>query len=208
MSGGSSSSVWQDLKLEPFGDCGNGFVPESSLVENKSEKYGLSPDVAVMGSTAVPVTKGLVLNFRWGLNFPGNLGLKMPYLTVNKIGLERVVEEVKQNKQSKDTSDSDTDLQLLKGVCFWMTRDLENVEKENREIKRVLDEMKIGASTRNHREGRKLSQHSGESSSKFEHWRSNKSGREEDEQKEPKKSQILVSDVESELQKAIKAASS
>ncbi|CAL0331738.1 unnamed protein product [Lupinus luteus] len=244
-----SSSVWRELKLEPFGsrdrnsnthevnsdDGGNGFVPERSLVGINKEKCGLSSGVAVMARTYMPVTKGFMLNLRWGLNFPGNSGLKMPYLTVNKIGLERVVEEVKQNVDKQRLDASSADLQLLKGMCSWMKRDLEIVEKENREMKRVLDDMKMGVLTRNHsREGRKLSQHSGESSSKFEHWRSNKSGREENahkqhsgesstefdgwrskksgreenEQRQPNKSQLLVSDVESELQKAIMAASS
>ncbi|OIV94659.1 hypothetical protein TanjilG_25885 [Lupinus angustifolius] len=244
-----SSSVWRELKLEPFvgrdrnsnthevnsDDGGNGSIPERSLVGINKEKCGLSPGVAVMARTHMPVTKGFMLNLRWGLNFPGNSGLKMPYLTVNKIGLERVSEEVKQNVDKQRLDASGTDLQLLKGMCSWMKRDLEIVEKENREMKRVLEDMKMGVSTRNHsHEGRKLSQHSGESSSKFEHWRSNKSGREENEhrqhkgecssefdswrskksgreengQKQPNKSQILASDVESELQKAIMAASS
>ncbi|KAE9606846.1 hypothetical protein Lal_00026069 [Lupinus albus] len=244
-----SSSVWRELKLEPFGgrdrnsnthevnfdDGGDGSVPERSLIGINKEKCGLSPGVAVMARTYMPVTKGLMLNLRWGLNFPGNSGLKIPYMTVNKIGLERVAEEVKHivDKQSLDASGAD--LQLLKGMCSWMKRDLEIVEKENREMKRILDDMKMRISTRNQgHEGGKLSQHSGESSSKFERWRNNKSvkeenvhkqhsgecssefdgwrskksGREENEQRQPNKSQILVSDVESELQKAIMAASS
>lgn len=135
----------------------------------------------------------------------------MPSLTVNKIRLERV-EEGKENSESNNKQKTDTsenDLYLLKGMCFWMGRDLENVERENREMKRVLGEMKMGVSTaRNHREennggGRKFSGSSGE----FQRWKSNRNGKQEDEKKvEPNKSQ--QSDVESELQKAIKAATS
>ncbi|KAK7252726.1 hypothetical protein RIF29_36894 [Crotalaria pallida] len=248
--GDGSSSAWSELKLEPFGgrernsithvgnsdDGGNGFIPERSLVVNNKEKCGLSPGAAVMARTVLPVTKGLTLSLRWGLKFPGDLGVEMPYLTVNKIRLERVGEEVKENKDEQSLDTSGSDLQLLKGMCFWMKRDLEIVEKENKEMKRVLDEMKMGVSTMNRgREGWKSSQrsgesssefeqrwrsnksgreeneqrqHSGEHSSEFERWRSKKNGREENEQREPNKSQILVSDMESELQKAIKAAAS
>lgn len=213
-----SSSGWQNLKLEPFSERNhnnnNDVVSDRSLVGKNNPKCGLSPGVAVMARTVVPVTRGLFLNFRWGVNFPGNLGLKMPYLTVNKIGLERV-EEVKQNDE-RDNS-CDTDLQMSKGVCFWMRRDLEKVEEENREMKRVLGEIKMGVSNnlggRSNEKvgnGNKLPpQNSGES---FQRWGSNNrngSGRQENEKKQPNKSQsVVASDLESELQKAIKAASS
>ncbi|PNY15358.1 hypothetical protein L195_g012052 [Trifolium pratense] len=197
-----SSSGWQNLKLEPFGEnnknndnnvvVGVGVGPD----DKNSEKCGLSPCVAVMTKTVLPVTQGLLLNFRWGVNFPGKSGLKVPYLTVNKIGLERVEEE-KKNELKIDNCESD--LQMLKEKKM----DLENVEKENKELKRVLDEMKMRVS-----KGKveKL-QNSGES---FESWRSNRNGRQENEKKQPNKLQntIVVSDLESELEKAIKAASS
>ncbi|KAI4315151.1 hypothetical protein L6164_027993 [Bauhinia variegata] len=230
--GGDSSSVWQEVKLEPFGgkdvgtnpknkdnieihsNNGIGFDPQRSLVWKNTERYGLSSGVALMTRTVMPITNRLSLSLRWGVNWPGNMGLKMPCLTVNKIVLEKV-EEVKENKQNKNTSDSE--LPLLKSICFWMQRDLENLEKENRDMKRMLNEMKVGVSTstKNYREasngvGKKAShwQPSSESSSEFERWRNKRSAREENGQREPNKSQSLASDVESELQKAIKAASS
>ncbi|XP_027362191.1 uncharacterized protein LOC113869885 [Abrus precatorius] len=203
-----ASSAWQDLKLEPRGardksdhDC----MDNCDVGKKNDAKYGGVVGVRVMARTVMPVTKGFFLNFRWGVNFPGNLGSKMPYLTVNKIGFERVEEakENNNNKQSRDRDSSDTDLQVLKGMCFWMRRDLEIVENENREMKSVLDEMKRDVS--NGVTGKKLSESSGE----FQRWRSsNKSGRQEDEKKQPNKSQSVAGDVESELQKAIKAATS
>ncbi|KAK7307731.1 hypothetical protein VNO77_41051 [Canavalia gladiata] len=210
-----SSSGWQDLKLEPSGGRDQ-FDPNcmhtcGDVVKKNDSRYGLSPAVGVMARTVIPVTKRFFFNFRWGVNFPGKFGSKMPYLTVNKIGLEKVEEVKENNKQRRDTSD--TDLQLLKGMCFWMRRDLELVEKENREMKHALDEMKMGVSGSTSRNyypegtngvGKKLSQSSGE----FQRLRSNKSERQEDEKKQPNKSQSIASDVESELQKAIKAATS
>ncbi|KAF7828537.1 chloroplast 40 kDa outer membrane envelope protein [Senna tora] len=200
---GDSSSAWQELKLEPCGggkDEGKNTNTNTSLVVKSNGRDGVSSGIAIMARTVMPVTKGLSLNLRWGLNLPGNVGLKMPSLTVNKIGLERV-EEVTKNKQSRDDAASEGDLQMLKGMCFWMRRDLEIVEKENREMKRILGEMKMGVSTGNGNVGES-------SSSEFERWRSKKNGKEGNGQRETNKSQNLASDVESELQKAIKAASS
>ena len=63
---------------------------------------------------------------------------------MNKIGLERVEEGKENNNNKKQRRDgSEIDLQLLKGMCFWIRRDLEIVEKENREMKHLLDEMKL-----------------------------------------------------------------
>ncbi|MED6134471.1 hypothetical protein PIB30_037439 [Stylosanthes scabra] len=234
----AASSGWQEMKLEPFGGRDNNsnsnnsndspgtvFVPESSLVEKNNnrncERRGVSAGVAVMARTMVPVTKGLLLNLRWGVNFPGDSGLKSPYLTVNKIGLERVVEEAKQ--ETNDDNKKGRELQMLNRMCLWMKKDLEDAEKENREMKQLLDEIRIGVSGRSNgggNGGRKVShsQHSGAGSSEFERWRSNKSVREENEKKEPpspppppkprkQQQQNVASDVESELQKAIQAAS-
>ncbi|KAI9089375.1 hypothetical protein K1719_029654 [Acacia pycnantha] len=222
---GNSWSGWKELKLEPCGgkDEGTNFThvnnsegqsnrtsgsaSERSLVVRNDKRSGVSSGMAVMARTAIPVTKGLSLNLRWGLNFPGNIGLKMPSLTVNKIRLEWLT-EAKKNEQSKDASGED--LQLLKGTYLSMQRDLQSVEKENKEMKQILDEMKKGVSARNQGNGigKKVAQRSGESSSEFERWRSKKNAKEEKGQKEPTKSQNLASDLESELQKAIKIASS
>ena len=106
----------------------------------------------------------------------------MPSLTVNKIGLERV-EEGKEKKNNNDDKkqmrdSSGIDLKLLKGMCFWMGRDLEIMEKENREMKRLLDEMKLGRNNRLEESkggGRKLSESNGE----VQRWRSYKSERQE-----------------------------
>lgn len=201
------------MNLEPFGhkeDNGsnnnnNVFV---GIDSKNSPKCGLSPSFGVMARTVMPVTQGLLLNFRWGVNFPGKSGLKMPYLIVNKIRLERV-EEVKNDERNSDNCEGD--LKVLKGV----KRDLENVAKENRELKRVLDEMKMRVLSSREKSNEKVGnkvpqkQHLGENES-FKSWGSNKNERQENEKKQGNKSQniVVVSDLESELEKAIKAVSS
>ncbi|KAI5439571.1 uncharacterized protein LOC127120541 [Lathyrus oleraceus] len=205
------SSGWQNLNLEPFGHrddnnnnnnvvVGVGVVPDGK----NSEKHGLSPSVAVMARTILPVTQGLLLKFRWGVNFPGNKsGLKIPYLTVNKIGLERV-EEVKLNELNRA---QEGDLQMVKDVCLMAKGDLENVEKENKEMKKVLDEMKMRVSRGEAKLVNPKKHLSGESFQTRASYNNN-NDRKKSEKKQPNKSQNVgvVSDLESELEKAIKAA--
>ncbi|KAK7855217.1 uncharacterized protein LOC112005467 [Quercus suber] len=221
-------SVWQELKLDPCSrkdgftnpeslkncgfdlNSGIGLVSERQLALKDSGKDGILHGVAVMARTVFPVAKRLTVNMRWGVNFPADLRKTMPYLRVNKIGIERVeeVKEVVKNSGENNVGD----LELLKGMFFWMRKDLESLEKENREMKQGLEEMRLGISVKNFRGesdviGKKVVPPTSESSSEFERWRSKKSGGEENGQRESKKSTNRVSDVESELQRAIKAAS-
>ncbi|KAH7514363.1 hypothetical protein FEM48_Zijuj11G0081700 [Ziziphus jujuba var. spinosa] len=229
------SSVWQELKLEPCGgrdgflnsgfverngvtsSSGTGLEPErQSAWKNGGKDDGVFSGIAVMARTVLPVTKSVVVNMRWGVNFPANLGTKFPYLALNKIGIERVEEvkeEEKKKKKKNDGTESDVaDMEVLKGMCFWMSRDLELLEKENREMKQSLEQIKLGVSGRHYqRESdggeEKVLQPTRESSGEFERWRSKKSVNEDNERRESKKPTTQASDLESELQKAIKAAS-
>ena len=228
------SSAWQELKLEPcsgkigvvdgdskvgnFGVYSNGGAERSlAWKESESEKDGFLSGIAVMARTVFPVTKRVAMNMRWGVNFPSNLGSKMPYLTLNKIGIERIEEENEEKKKKKnkesDKESSVSDLELLKGMCFWMRRDLELLEKENREMKQSLEQMKFGVSGKHFRGGsdnggKVMQLPSGESSSEFERWKNRKTVKEENGRRDLKNSNTTqTSDLESELQKAIKAAS-
>jgi hypothetical protein len=220
------SSVWQEVKLEPCSskdgvtnpdyreNCGIhsnggiGFVPEKQLAWKNSGKDGFLSGVAVLARTVLPVTKRVMVNLQWGVNFPSDLGKRMPYLTVSKIGIQRVqqVKEVEKNSGESNAGD----LELLKGMWFWMRRDLEVLEKENKEMNQDLEEMRTRISAKKFRgdsDGvrKKVSPPSSESSSAFEQWRSKKSGGEVNVQRESKKSLNQVSDMESELQRALKA---
>lgn len=240
----SGSSGWQEVKLEPcssedggknvnhmencgaHSDVGIGFMPQSQLAWKNSAKDGFLSGVAVMARTELPITKTIMVKSRWGVNFPSDLGKRLPYLTVSKIGIERVqpVKEVEKNSDETKAGDSE----LLKGMCFWMRRDLEVLQNENRELSRSLEEMRTRISEKNFQSleetrtrtsdknfrgnrddvGKKVSPPSSESSSGFEQWRKKKNGGEDNGQKEQKKSSNRPSDIESELERAIKAASS
>ncbi|GLU05444.1 hypothetical protein SLE2022_225450 [Rubroshorea leprosula] len=224
------SSLWQEVKLEPtsvdengfvdatssyadglHSNSGIGFVPQRSLVKKDSKKVGLWGGISVTARTLLPVTKRLVVNFQWSLNLATEIGQKMPYLTVNKIGIERM-EEVKEVRD-KGAESNAGEVDLLKGMCFWMGRDLETLGRENKELKQCLEEMRQGITARtSNREsesfGVKVPSPLVEKPTDFEQWRSKKNGGEESGGKELKNGANKMNDVESELQKAIKAAAS
>lgn len=224
------SSAWQELKLEPRGgkdmNGGIGSVEERQLGLKNGAKDEFLSGIAMMARTVLPVTKRVMMNMRWGVNIPAKLGSKLPYLTVNKIAIQTVEEEVKEEKK-KNAETYAGDLELLKGMCFWMRRDLEVLEKENRDMKQRLEDMKLGVSAKHfHGESdasrKRVLPPLGETSGEFERWRNKKgareenvrteshtpvkTAREENDRMESKKSTNQASDLESELQRAIKAA--
>lgn len=249
----NESSGWQDLKLEPCSGNGNGsffngvnsirsggigFLRErASLLKDDDKKGGFLGGITVKARTVLPVTKSVMMNLRWGVNLPPDSEVKMPYLTVNKIGIERV-EKVEEVKRKKNIESDVGDLELLKGMCFWMRRDLELLEKENKDMKHCLEKMAMGVSPGNFHgkrdsigkkvypylsesfgeaksyggvsdstTGNKLYSASSDSFGEFERQRNKKNG-EGNGHTEYKKSVNQASDLESELQKAIKATSS
>ncbi|GMJ12480.1 hypothetical protein like AT3G57990 [Hibiscus trionum] len=221
-----STSVWQDVKLEPLNGaddgldipkigCGSGlysndrFGMERSLVRKDDKKDGIFGGIAVRARTMFPVTKRAVVKLRWIVNLPSGVESKMPYLTINKIGIEKL-DEVKEEK-NKSVGSNEDELELLKGMYSWMRRDLEVLENENWEMKQCIEDMRHEVSARkasseNEGLGRRASTPSEKNSNDFERWRSKKSPAENNGGREAKKNANKMSEVESELQKAIKAA--
>ncbi|CAN4099760.1 unnamed protein product [Withania somnifera] len=193
-----------------------GFVPlerPSSFKEFSMEDYAkdsVFKGIAVMAKTEMPLTKRVMLDCRWGVNFPKDLGNRMPFLSVNKIGIKRV-EEVKEVKEKKDDENSGEN-ELLKGMCFWMKKELEMLQRENREMKHRLEEMKMGnvGVRKGVGEGDFVGVQVVENSGGFDQWRNKRNTSGENVKKEVKNTSNgnRASDVESELHKAIRAASS
>ncbi|XP_058222961.1 uncharacterized protein LOC131332680 [Rhododendron vialii] len=202
-----------------------GFVPlerpsawkDLSLDDLSPGKDSLLSGIAVAARTRLPVTSRVAVSCRWGVNFPADVTKKMPFLTVSKIGIERV-DEVKEVKEVevRNGNGNEGDFEILKGLCLSVGRELEVLQRENREMKQSLEEMRFGKlrgqqgwSYEGYGDGvaKKVPVGSG-SSGGFEQWKNKKGGGEEHGQKESKKNGNRASDVESELQRAIKAASS
>nr|XP_027085087.1 uncharacterized protein LOC113707124 [Coffea arabica] len=200
-----------------------GFVPlerpvnlKDFSLENKG-KDSIFKGISMMARTEMPLAKRVLMTLRWGVNFPDDFSKQLPYMAVNKIGIERVdrVKEVEGGKQKRSEGSVGGDSELLKGMCLWMKRELDMLQRENREMKHNLEEMRLGPSGKNGGSSGALGETNRkktipvvEESSGFEQWRSKKNGGEENSKKEVKKNGNRLSDVESELERAIKAASS
>lgn len=125
-------------------DSGIGSFTERSLVWENTKKGGFNSGVSVMARTVLPVTKRVMINLRWGINGNVDSWSKMPYLTLNKIGLERV--EAVKKVEKKETSDGENmgDMELAKGMCSLLRKDLEALEEENKAMKQCLEEIRVG----------------------------------------------------------------
>lgn len=171
--------------------------------------------------TELPVTKRVKVNLRWGVNIPSDYEKQLPYLRVNKIKVERIDEVVEEKGNQKQGILGDSgEFEMLKGMYSWMSRELNDLQKENREMRHTLEDMKSLQSMRNYNGYAAATGGGGgggggkrpvpvvENSDGFEQWRMKKSGGsgEANGQRETKKNLTSV-DVESELQRAIKAAS-
>ncbi|XAR54840.1 hypothetical protein NMG60_11030147 [Bertholletia excelsa] len=173
-------------------------------------KESLLSGIAIKAKTMFPVTKQVALNFWWGVRFPADIRKQLPFLTVNKIGIEKVVEakEVKQ-VEAKNSEGKVGDLDFLKSLCLSMRREVEVLQKENREIKQFLEDIRYRRwAYQRHSDGvTKEASPVTDNSSESEQWKA-KNGREGNGKKEQKKNANTASDLESELQRAIKSASS
>ncbi|KAL7149944.1 hypothetical protein ABFS83_05G075700 [Erythranthe nasuta] len=195
-----------------------GFVPlerppKDPSVE-KIEKDSIFKGIQLTARTEIPLAKRVAFNFRWRADFAED---HMPVLRINKIGIHRVYDVAKDDDEKKKKT-SDSEVEALRGMCFWMKRELDAVTRVNREMKCELEEMREGNFVRNggFREGNgSKAMGSVESNSGgFDKWRSkrNGGGKESAEngngKREEKKNACLAVDVENELQRAIKAAAS
>ncbi|XP_076906148.1 uncharacterized protein LOC143562139 [Bidens hawaiensis] len=181
-------------------------------------KDSILSGIMVAADTELPVTKRVKVNLRWGVGIPSDYEKQLPYLRVNKIKIERVDDVIEEKEDKKPGSDSDSEFEMLKGMYSWMSRELSDLQDENREMRRALEDIKSlqplrhqkGYNNNNNSNGggggggKRVLSPVGEISDGFEQWKMKKN--EANTQKETKKNGGAM-DVESELQRAIKAAS-
>lgn len=187
----------------------------TDLSLGRNDKDSIFKGIQLAAKTQMPVGKRVALNFRWFTKFSED---QMPVLRINKIGIQRVDDVLKDDEERKTKSEAKAgEIEMLKGMCFWMKRELDVLTRVNREMKCELEEMRVGHLARNgggdFREGvgKKAMPPVKSPSSGFEQWRSkrNAGGQENGNvngEKEEKKNSSLAIDVENELQRAIKAA--
>ncbi|KAL4201683.1 hypothetical protein AMTRI_Chr02g259820 [Amborella trichopoda] len=83
--------------------------------------------VNLMVRSGFPLRKHEALKLRWGVNFSAKresiqAGNGLPYLTVDKIGMESVNEE---------EGWASLEVEFMKGMCFVMRSEVEGLKREN-----------------------------------------------------------------------------
>ncbi|KAJ0824398.1 hypothetical protein HanRHA438_Chr17g0791991 [Helianthus annuus] len=179
------------------------------------EKGSILKGIMVAADTELPVMNRVKVNLRWGVgvsSVSSGFDKPMPYLRVNKIKVERIDDVVEEKVEKKQGMDGE--FEMLKGMYSWMSRELSDLQTENREMRRALEDVKSGQPLRQHNTyngggGKRAVTPTVEVSDGFEQWKMKKNGGgiEANTQRETKKNGGSV-DVESELQRAIMAASS
>jgi len=200
-----------------------GFVPLDRPINWKelsvesAKKGSILSGILMAADTELPLTKRMKVNLRWGVSIPSDFEKQLPYLRVNKIKIERIddgnEEKLVNQKQQKIDGDFG-EFEMLKGMYTWMSRELSDLQKENREMRSALEEIKSRQPLR-HYNGSSGGGKRGvpppvvEISDGFEQWKMKKNGGGVEANGSTKKNGGSGSiDVESELQRAIKAASS
>lgn len=177
--------------------------------------------VALTAKTLLPVTKNLEVNLRWGLNFPEEFNRKnLPFLTVDKIRIRRIepMKPPPSNESSRvcPSRGEAQDLEILKGMCFWMGREVEALQRESQSMKENIEEMKRSAIQPKSRGAIAVQSPARRppdiksDSGEFERWRKRKQNEGVDDgQRDTQPSTFSGAsgnDVEEELKRAIKAA--
>lgn len=190
--------------------------------EESNLKGSVFKGTQLAATTQMPVGKRVALNFRWWVNLADD---QMPVLRINKIGIHRVDDAVKDDAKSKNEEAKSGELDSLKSMCFWMKREVDVLTRVNREMKSELEEMRRAppppprssasyGGVGNVKEGvRTKAMPSVGSPSGATKQRKNGRGEENgngngngNAKKEVKKNGNLAIDVENELQRAIMAA--
>ncbi|XP_047341555.1 uncharacterized protein LOC124945206 [Impatiens glandulifera] len=132
------------------GDNSFEFLPLASpfpwkAMESSPYKECLLSGMAVTAKTELPLMKRLSMSFRWGVNFTEDIKKQLPYLTVNKISIQRI-DAVDQTKVKPDNGDNKSDLIAMKDLFLSTRKELEVLQSHNREMVWVLDEMKTASS--------------------------------------------------------------
>lgn len=136
-------------------------IPVASVIDRSGFDELVRSGVGVMVRTEMPVGRRAGLKVRWAVKLPpevrgsGILG-RLPYLTVDKISIERSEEVVEEVRDVKEWSDKD--FEAMRGMCFWMGREVEEQRKESNSIREGIEAVKkkfLELNGNYEREGRK-----------------------------------------------------
>lgn len=180
------------------------------------EFAGVLAGVDMVATTALPVRSRAVVNFRWGVRVPAEItseltaGInfkKMPYLVMNKIGIEHVDGADSKEKTSKKEAGQQlgiTGKADVVEVCFNLKRQMEILQSENGLLKKAVEDLR-----REILDG-KSNPFNGDLNSgkyrEFERNGNNKASNNRNDRRNGEK-KSMESDVNEELKRALKGAS-
>ncbi|CAN0927667.1 hypothetical protein LINGRAHAP2_LOCUS36028 [Linum grandiflorum] len=157
---------------------------------------GLS-GVEVTAITSFPLRSHALMSFRWGLRVPAE-GIdsmaaainfkKMPFLVMNKIGIEHVYKSEKDNRAAKAKDD-------IAETCLAVKKQLESLQFENSQMRKAMDDLRQEFSSS------KYLQAPSAPESSFSRYR------ESDRKRNEKRGSSVGEDVSEELKKALQGAS-
>lgn len=180
------------------------------------EFAGVLAGVEMAATTALPVRSRAVVNFRWGVRVPAEItsestaGInfkKMPYLVMNKIGIEHVDGADSKEKTSKKEAGQELGITGRADVveaCFNLKRQMEILQSENGLLKKAVEDLR-----REILDG-KSNPFNGDLNSgkyrEFERNGNNKASNNRNDRRNGEK-KSMESDVNEELKRALKGAS-
>ncbi|KAK4759616.1 hypothetical protein SAY87_022747 [Trapa incisa] len=126
---------------------------------------GVLSGMEVAARTVVPVQNRFAVNFRWGVRVPGNVGNafkptggitfeKVPFLVMNKIGIEHIPEGFNSRKDPKALDRSSAKDRTFAGgsdvaeACFSVKRQLEILQAENGMLRKAIEDLRHEFSSR------------------------------------------------------------
>lgn len=94
--------------------------------------------VSALARSEVPVGKSAAVRLRWAVNFPTDMDKGIPFLTLDKLSVERVEDAVVQEAKSA----------IAREAVEGMGRDVEGMERENQSMKLLVGELRSAAQAR------------------------------------------------------------
>ncbi|XP_022766790.1 uncharacterized protein LOC111311568 [Durio zibethinus] len=145
----------------PLNGGSAGFFAEKRKLEalSSGDIAGILSGMEVAARTAVPVKGKAMVKFRWGMRIPsemksgvsgtgdptaGNSFRKIPFLVMDKIGIEHV--DSSDSKQAISTASKagpevDTNAEVAE-ACYTVKRQLEALQAENGLLKRAVEDLR------------------------------------------------------------------
>lgn len=140
---------------------GDGVHGPPQWTEVPAEREGVAeertPRTAVTVRTTLAVARKAAVRLRWavkvpraagGESAPGGKGL--PFLAVDKISIERSGKEGNGGREKGEVvravREEERDEEALKGMLFWMRREVEELQREQGSIRESLEELRRVAS--------------------------------------------------------------